>query len=218
MEQQSPATLFDDALADESQFELAVSMPLAQQLFNYFKNSPLFRWSDANNDCEDRANAICMLLDSWGIANCKGWVFSSYFLKKGFGNLTNRWNYHVAAALPVQEQNKTVYYVIDPATSADLIPIEQWALQVTESGYSYHFTKHGSYYIFPSGKIKQDNWHKRNKRNYNWTMQGLSGINGASSKGKAQLVFCKKRVKKTEAHFKKLKNQMPGLSNHLSFE
>ena len=207
--EQHPSSLFHACLADEHRGETSLTMPAAQKIFNYFKNSPLFRWSDANNDCEDRANAICILLEEWGIPNYKAWVFSSYFIGKGFGSLTNRWNYHVAAALPVEQENKIAYYVIDPATSTELIEIETWALRVTESGNSFHFIKQGDYYIFPSRKIEKDNWHKRNKRNYNWTMQGLGGINGKSSKGKAQLAFHKKMVRRTEEKFKQLKNQKP---------
>jgi len=207
--EQPPASLFHAPLADEHRGETPLTMLAAQEIFAYFKNSSLFRWSDANNDCEDRANAICILLEDWGIPNYKAWVFSGYFMNKGFGNLTNRWNYHVAAALAVQHENKIGYYVIDPATSKELADIETWALRVTASGNSFHFIKHGDYYIFPGRKIEKDNWHKRNKRNYNWTMQGLGGINGKSSKGKAQLAFHKKMVRRTEEKFKQLKNQKP---------
>lgn len=206
---QPAATLFDASLTDESPVETGVSMELAQKVFDYFKQSPLFRWKDANNDCEDRANAICILLDQWAVANAKAWVFSGSFLRKDGGNLTNRWNYHVAAAVPVQERDKIVYYVIDPATSTQLVPVEKWALQITENPNSYHLIKQGLYYIFPAGKINRDNWHKRNRRNLNWTMQGLSGINGASPIGKAQLAFLKQRVKETRGRFNKLKIQKP---------
>lgn len=204
----SPTTVFDTSLADDELYGIALSMDMALQVFEYFKASPLFRWSDANNDCEDRANAICILLDSWGISNEKAWVFSGYFRKKE-GALVNRWNYHVAAALPVTVENRIDYYVIDPATSPYLITIENWALQITESGTSYHFTKSGLVYIFPAGAIKKDNWHKRNVRNYRWTMQGLSGINGVSPHGKALLAFDKQRAKKAEKAFTHLKNNKP---------
>lgn len=202
-------TEFDALLADEPIGGIALSKAVAQNVFVFFKNSPLFRWSDANNDCEDRANAICLLLDAWGIANYKAWVFGGNFRRREAGELTNNWKYHVAAALPVQERDGVVYCVIDPATSAELISIDQWALQITGSGKSYYFIKHNNYYIFPSEDVTKTNWHKRNKRNYRWTMQGLSGINGVSPKGRAQLAFETGRVKKTEEAFKKLKNNRP---------
>lgn len=206
---EAPITLVDPLLADDDPAVNALPLQTAQQIFDYFNASPLFRWSDANNDCEDRANAACLLLDKWGIANAKAWVFSGDFRKKEGGQLTNLWNYHVAAALPVAEKDKTVYCVIDPATSPKLIPVDQWALQITESGCSYHFIKRSDYYIFPNGVVTKDNWFARNKRNYNWTMQGLSGINGVSVRGKAQLAFKKSQPKKTEAAFKKLTKERP---------
>ncbi|MGI8636719.1 MAG: hypothetical protein ACR2KZ_15085, partial [Segetibacter sp.] len=63
-------------------------------------------------------------------------------------------------------------------------------------------------YIFPK-KISKEPWYERNKRNYNWTIQGLSGINGLSTKGKAQLRFNKKRVLKTMQLFGELRKSKP---------
>ena len=204
-----PSTQFDASLSDGPDIEKTVSLQLAEQVFNYFKNNRLFRWSDANNDCEDRANAICILLDAWGIPNYKGWVFSGYFLKKNLGSLINLYNYHVAALLPVKQDNVLTYYIIDPSTSPNLETIDKWALKITATEKSYYCIRHGNLYIFPAGKIKKDNWHKRNKRNYNWTLQGLSGINGVSSKGKAQLAFKKKMVKRTKEILTAIKNEKP---------
>ncbi|MEP6615294.1 MAG: protein-glutamine glutaminase family protein [Ginsengibacter sp.] len=186
-----------------------ITLDLAQSLFEYFKDSALFRWKDGNNDCEDRANAICILLDTWHVPNYKGWVFSGYFLKKNLGSLINSWNYHVAALLPVQDHDLTEYYVIDPSTSPCLETLTNWAVKITFSEISYHCIKDGDVYIFPPGKIKKDNWFTRNKGNSNWTIQGLSGINGLSSKGKAQLAFNKKRVMKTLRTFNTMKNERP---------
>lgn len=198
-------TLYDYALSDELKTDKAISKQQAEKLFTYFKSNPLFRWQDANNDCEDRANAICILLDEWKIQYGKGWVFSGYVFKK-IGYLKNLWKYHVAALLPVKEGEEINYYIIDPATSGKLITIEEWAANVTDNPHSYHLIKNGNYYIFHPRKIEKNNWYKRNKGNYNWTMQGLSGINGVSSKGKAQLAFNKKRLLKTEKLFKELMN------------
>ena len=203
------ATHFAADLADELTDQIALPRDVAEQIFTYFKAAPLFRWQDANNDCEDRANAACLLLDAWGVPNVKAWVFSGDFCNKGSGQLTNLWNYHVAAALPVQEGDNVLYYAIDPATSAALISVDEWALQVTQGGCSYHFIKQGVVYIFPNGIITKDNWFNRNKRNYNWTLQGLSGINGVSLKGKAQLAFRKDLPKKTGEVFRKLLNEPP---------
>jgi Glutaminase len=203
-------TLYARALSDEIEADKLITKEQAEKLFTFFKNSPAFRWSDANNNCEGRANAICILLDEWKIQNGKGWVFSGYIFKK-IGYLKNLWKYHVAALLPVQEEAGINYYIIDPATSDGLVLIADWAANITDNPHSYYLIKKGDYYIFNAGKIEKANWYKRNKRNYNWTMQGLSGINGVSSKGKAQLAFNKKKVLKTEKLFKELKKLKPAV-------
>ena len=198
-------TLFHSALSDEIDTSRTLTPKEAEKVFNFFKNCTLFRWQDANNDCEDRANAICILLDHWKIPNYKGWVFSGYFLRRENGSLTNNWNYHVASLLPVKENEQMKYYIIDPATSAELLTLEEWASAVTHTPFSYHFIKHGNQYIFPPKKIEKNNWYKRDKRNLRWTIQGVSGINGVSSVGKAQLCFKKNKVKLTEQRFNELK-------------
>lgn len=205
-------TIFEHSLADQLDPGKVVTKQAADETFKFFKQCNLFRWKDANNDCEDRANAICILLDEWSIPNFKGWVFSGYFFRRENGSLTNNWNYHVAAALPVKENDQLKYYVIDPATSDTLVAIEDWASNITDIPFSYHFIRHSAYYIFPSRKIDKDNWYKRNKRNYRWTVQGLSGINAVSSVGKAQLIFKKERIKKTELAFNKLKCDKPAFA------
>ena len=205
-------TLFAWYLSDNIVSDNTITLEKAELLFAFFKNCPLFRWSDANNDCEDRANAICILLDEWKIQNCKGWVFSGYVFKK-IGYLKNLWKYHVAAAVLVRQGNEMNTYIIDPATSASLLSIEDWAANVTDYPHSYYLVKSGRIYIFPSRKMKKDNWYHRNKRNYNWTIQGLSGINGVSTKGKAQLRFNKRRMVKTKEMFMELLKNKPAFLN-----
>ena len=201
-------TLFDQSLSDEIGTNNSISKAQAEKLFSFFKTCKTFRWQDANNDCDDRANAICLLLDEWKIPNGKGWVFSGYLFNK-IGYLKNLWKYHVAAAVPVMENKQIVYYIIDPATNECLTSVSDWAANVTDNPHSYYMIKKGEYYIFNEKKIKKNNWYKRNKGNYNWTMQGLSGINGISGKGKAQLAFTKNKVKKTKKDFNELRYQNP---------
>ena len=200
-------TLFAHALSDEIKAEAAITKEQAEKLFNFFKDCPLFRWSDANNDCEDRADAICIVLDEWKIANCKGWVFSGYVFNK-IGYLKNLWKYHVAAAIPVKEENAVNFYMIDPATTNELMKVKDWAANVTDNPHSYYLLKTGDIYIFPA-KIGKDKWYKRNKRNYKWTIQGLSGINGVSTRGKAQLRFNKRKVIRTKLLFNELRKTKP---------
>ncbi len=192
-----------ERLSDQIQIGNTITKQEAEKLFTFFKENPLFRWSNANNDCEDRANAICILLDQWNMPNVKGWVFSGYVFKKT-GYLKNLWKYHVAALLPVKEGEGVNYYIIDPATTDKITLVSDWASNVTDNPHSYYLLKFGDYYIFHPRRIKKNNWYKRNKGNYNWTMQGLSGINGVSATGKAILTFNKKKVLKTKKKFRDL--------------
>ena len=203
-------SLYDHGLSDEINTRGALTKLRAENIFNFFKNNSLFRWNDAHNNCENRANAICILLDEWEIQNAKGWVFSGYVFNK-IGYLKNLWKYHVAAVLPVLEEEEINFYVIDPATSSKLLKVEDWAANVTDNPHSYYIIKESKYYIFNENAIKKHNWYKRIRRNYNWTMQGLSGINGVSARGKAKLIFNKKRVPKTKKYFEELKNAKPDL-------
>ena len=209
MADSSTTVLFEPSLSDDILITEILNKEKAEQLFQFFKECNVFIWKNANNDCEDRANAICILLDQWKVSNCKGWVFSGNFLAKSEGSLINTWNYHVAPLLPVKEGEVIKYYIIDPATSDTLEPVEDWAARVTHTPSNFYVIKEGENYIFPSGKIKKENWHKRNRQNFKWTMQGLAGINGVSKVGKAQIVFNKKRIQKTEKRFKDLQRQRP---------
>ncbi len=202
-------TIYEAYLSDVALNTSTITKERATAIFNFFKSNPLFRWSDANNDCEDRANAICILLDEWKIPNYKAWVFAGAYLKREEGSLVNFWNYHVAALLPVHENGEVFFYVIDPATSPAPELIYVWAEKVTHMACSYYLIKEGNYYIFPNGKIFKDNWFRRNRRNYNWTMQGLAGINGVSKTGQAALAFNKSRLHKVETGFRKLRSRRP---------
>jgi len=197
-------SLYDESLSDKIDPGNAITKENAEKLFAFFKNCKTFRWQDANNNCEDRANAICILLDEWKIQNGKGWVFSGYLFNKP-GYLKNLWKYHVAALLPVRDGAAINYYIIDPATENALVSIDEWASNITDKPNGYYLIKKGDYYIFNASKIEKDNWYKRNRRNHNWTIQGLSGINGVSGIGKAQLAFNKAKILKTEKQFKELK-------------
>ena len=204
-----PNTVYNIVFSDIVPEDSVIKKTVAESLFNFFRENTLFRWQDANNDCEDRANAICMLLDQWQVPNYKGWVFSGNFLLNIEGSLINNWNYHVAAIVPVEENGAVNFYVIDPATLPGVDTILNWASNITDVPFCHYLIKWSDYYIFPKEKIKKDNWHKRNSQNYKWTMQGLSGINGVSKIGKAQICFNKSRIKRTEERFKHLLRNPP---------
>ena len=209
MEVQLVPTLFDYSLTDGTATTETITKEEAEKLFVFFADCVLFKWHDVHNNCEARADAVCRLLEAWQIPNCKAWVFSGYFLHKHIGGLKQLWNYHVAAALPVQEGTTVVYYVIDPSVNNSLQTIYDWAAGVTAYPHSYHFIKSSEYYIFPSGKIGLDNWHARDKQNSKWMIQGLAAVNGVSAKGKAQLCFNKQRIRNTAKRFAMLQKKKP---------
>jgi hypothetical protein len=198
-------TLFDYLLSDTTNPDASVTKEEAEKLFSFFQNHSLFKWHDVHNNCEARADAVCVLLDAWGIPNYKAWVFSGYFLRNHIGGLNQLWNYHVAALLQVKEDDRITFYVIDPATSKQLQTLYDWAAGVTAYPHSYHLIKSADQYIFPAGKIQKDNWHARDKQNGKWMVQGLAGINAVSPVGKARLCFNKNRIKATAAKLQALK-------------
>lgn len=198
-------TYFEYDLSDQVYLNNALTLQEANNIFEFFKTHWLFKWNDAHNDCEDRANAICILLDQWRIPNYKGWVFSGNFLKGEQGTLNNLWNYHVAAAVPVYIDNIIYLYMIDPATLSQVATIEFWASSVTEFPYSYYLIKFGNLYIFPAEYIQRDNWHWRDQENYRWTIEGLAGINGVAPDGEYYINNNRRLIERTRTEFNKLK-------------
>ncbi len=197
-------TLLDYSLTDFAEPTAIVSTSDAEKLFTFFRSSNIFNWKDVHNNCEARADAVCIILNQWKIPHYKGWVFSGAFLKNHIGGLKQNWNYHVAALIQVQEQEKIIQYVIDPSTANTLKTLEDWAANITAYPHSYHVVKLPEYYIFNGKGITKNNWHKRNKQNYKWTIQGLAGINGLSAKGKCQLCFNKKKIVATKNKLKRV--------------
>lgn len=201
--------LYDSRLSDTGFPGNTVPKEQAEQLFIFFKNHPLFNWQKASNGCEGRAEAVCLLLDKWNIPNYKCWVFSGAFLKKHVGELKQNWKYHVAPALPVQEDGQIVYYVIDPSTAGTIINVYNWAANITKLAHSYYFIRQPHWYIFPAKNISTLPWNTRNRQNRKWMIQCLAGINSITATGKAELRFNKLRLKKTEAAFEELKKEKP---------
>lgn len=202
-------TLFEYQLSDMTDSSKTVSKTQAEAIMQFFAAQPLFTWSKSNNGCEARADAVCVLLQHWGIPHYKAWVFSGKYLKNHIGGLKQNWNYHVAALLQVMEAGELVLYIIDPATSPELQTLYNWSAGITDYAHSYQLIKEPHLYIFSGKKITAHNWNSRNRQNRKWMMQGLAGINGLAAKGKAALVFNKRRIKRTALAFEKLKQQQP---------
>jgi hypothetical protein len=202
-------TLFDYVLSDVTEKHLTINHETAEQIFNFSKNCSLFKWNDINNNCEARADALSILLTEWKIPHYKAWVFSGAFLKNHIGGLKQNWNYHVAVLLQVDENGVLEYLVVDPSTHNSLQNIVSWAENITAFAHSYHLIKLPEYYIFHNKTIEPHNWHKRNKQNKKWVIQGLAGINGLSAKGKCQLCFNKQRIRQTAIQFNRIAKLNP---------
>jgi len=202
-------TLFDVLLSDVGPPGSTISQIQAEKLFLFFKEHPLFNWKNANNGCEGRADAICVLLDAWNIPNYKGWVFGGAYLKKHMGALKQNWKYHVAPVLPVMQDGQILLYILDPATAGSLQLIDEWAAAITQVPHSYYFTRQSHWYIFPGKDIGTSKWNTRNRQNRKWMIQCLAGINGLSGTGKARLCFNKAQLKNITAAFEKAKRYNP---------
>jgi Glutaminase len=191
MQYQITPSLFEYELAEQLDATNPISMEDAIQLFNHFQQNPLFRWHDSNNGCEGRADAASILLERWNIQHAKAWVFGGAFLKNHIGGLKQNWNYHVAPAVRVGQDDAASWYVIDPSTASQLCLLQEWADMVTDFAHSYHFVKAPVWYIFNEKKITPANWYCRNRQNRKWMIQALAGINSLTAFGKGRLVFNK---------------------------
>jgi hypothetical protein len=203
--------LLDSSFSDINFQRRTLTKKQAEELFNFFKQHPLFNWKDANNGCEGRADAVCVLLDEWDLPNYKAWVFSGAFLKNHIGELIQNWKYHVAAVVAVEEDGQITDYVLDPSTANCLRSIDEWAAGITLLAHSYYFIRQSQWYIFPSKDISTSEWNARNRQNRKWMIQCLAGINSLTATGKAALCFNKAGLKHTAVMFEKLKKQKPYL-------
>ena len=202
--------LYDFLLSDVEASAGTVSKEKAEQLFRLFEHHPLFSWHNSHNGCEGRADAVCVLLDHWGIPNSKAWVFGGAFLRNHIGGLKQNWNYHVAPVLAVEENGQRNYYVLDPSTTTSLTPVEEWAAAITLFPHSYYCIRQAHWYVFPSKKIRSQPWHTRNRQNRKWMIQCLASVNSLTAIGKAALCFNKGRLHNKALAFEQLKRMKPG--------
>lgn len=201
-------TLFDKHYHEDEVGEHACTdLQTVLRIHAWAWQQPLFNWQHSHNFCEARAEALSLLLEAAGIAHAKCWVFGAAFLRKGYvGGLKYHWNYHVAIAIQVKNQQEKEWWVIDPSLNEKPLLLEAWAASVTEFPHSYHFLRLPNYYIFPQQWMGALPWHKRHHRNFRWAMQGLSGISSLSSAGKARLAFQKKKIANTTQRFMRLRS------------
>ncbi len=165
--------------------------------------SSAFDWTDKRNNCEDRANAISILLSKWGISNAKAWCFAGKNAKyKGSKGTLKGWSYHVAACVFVKSGSSIDTLVIDPLTSMTLLRIDDWAESISNSPKNIFF-------ITTNDKYQQKNislnpeW-KLSADNYERTIKGLTRYNDFSSrqKRKTRKYYENRIVEVTQSFFK----------------
>lgn len=205
-------TSLEDVIPSNS----CIPMNIADSIFGYFKTNSLFIWNDENN-CEDRANAICILLDRWHVPNCKGWVLSGRLLGRDNGSFkpvkilhgsstdSITWSHHITAAIPICVNNQSIFFVIDPATQAGPLAMADWANSVMCTPSGYYFLKLGNDVdVNYKQTIKKESWWTRSDLNYKYTMEGLCGYNGASHIGRKEIRRNQEKIQQTTLQFEQL--------------
>ena len=156
-----------------------VSPERANILNKVFINSNAFDWTDAKNNCEDRANAICLILDQWGIDNCKAWIYRGKKVKYGNKKGTlSAWNYHVAACILVRNKNIVDSIIIDPLISKQLINVNTWAEIISVKPTNIYFLTTNKKY--QHHKLSLDPKWKMAENNFEKTIEGLTRYSGAT--------------------------------------
>lgn len=180
----------------------------ADSIFKTFLTSKAFDWTDRKNNCEDRANAICLILDKWGVSNGKAWLFGGKNASYGnkLGTLKG-WSYHVAACIFVRQDNGQIdTLVIDPLTDSEkAVNIRSWSSLITRNPTNIYFITSNAKYqqnmvsLTPTWKFSNDF--------YEETIEGLTRYNNFSIWTRVKTKkYLKKNLKKVKSEFISLLN------------
>jgi hypothetical protein len=189
-----------------------------KEYYTFFDTCSLFIWGDVDNNCEDRANGISMLLEAWDIPHYKIWIFNQPFLEMGSsklcGDCKNKdacWGFHVATVIPYVENGEYKISVIDPATLDQPATDVEWAENITCSGTNYYMFTDGDKYMYSQSgkKFAKDTFWGRGKKNTKWTYEGLAGINGKDFWQAIGKPFKKKKIKWVKSELARLKSDNP---------
>lgn len=181
----------------------------ADTLFDIIRSSKAFDWSDKNNNCEDRANAVSLILDSWNIPNGKAWIFQgSTFDKTKFKGNLGGYTYHVATCILVSNANSVDTFIIDPLmNSSKLLAIKEWAELIAVSPVNVYFITSNRYYQ-QSKVCPTPNWKMRDEY-FDDTIDGLTRYNNFSIWTRLRTKKYLKRRASVLDEFNRLKNALP---------
>ncbi|MFK7784865.1 MAG: protein-glutamine glutaminase family protein [Crocinitomicaceae bacterium] len=174
----------------------------AEKVFDIFLNSGAFDWTDRANNCEDRANAVTLILDKWSISNGKIWIFdgenAAYGDKKGS---LDGWSYHVAACIFVGDEEDYDTLIIDPISNANkLITIDEWVEATTTIPMNiYFFTKNDKY---QQNRVQLNPTWKYSKDYFDATVKGLTRYNSYSAWTRLKTKkYLRRRLSKVKKEF-----------------
>ncbi len=180
-------------------------------IFRVLKNSKAFDWTDEDNNCEDRANAISLILDSWGIPNGKSWMFSGQtFDENVFKGTLGGYSYHVASTVLVKNNDRGCdTIIIDPLMDTQkVMPVQQWIHALTRTP--------GNVYVLTGNDHYQQNevsahliWKPR-AQYFQQTLEGLTRYNDYNWWTRAKTKkYLKSRLGTVTATFNLLRSRIP---------
>ncbi len=153
----------------------------AEKLFEIFQNSPAFDWTDRDNNCEDRANAVTLILDKWNVSNGKIWIFAGK--NASYGDKTGTldgWSYHVAACIFVGNEDDYDTLIIDPVSNPNkLLSIDEWVEATSVKSTNIYFFTNNDKYQQNAVKLRPT-W-KYSKDYFDATIKGLTRYNAYST-------------------------------------
>ncbi|MDG1332463.1 MAG: protein-glutamine glutaminase family protein [Crocinitomicaceae bacterium] len=160
-----------------------ICLELAEKLNQTLIDAKCFDWTNRSNNCEDRANAACLLLDAWGISNAKAWCFAGKNANylNGKGTLKG-WSYHVAAFVLVENEGEIDSLVFDPLTSTTLMTIKEWSNEISATSGNLYFTTTNKRY--QQNKVAMTTTWKSSDDSFDRTLKGLTRYNDYSSRRK----------------------------------
>jgi len=136
---------------------------ILENAFNYIVKCPGIDFDFAQGGCQQRAHVITMLLQKkFNIKHCKVWLFAPAALHHNdmrTFNIEDRnkltpliyWNYHVAPAVLVKENDKENFYVIDPCLNRQRpILLDTWFKSIGNSATGRYGMYFSDKYFFNS--------------------------------------------------------------------
>ncbi len=180
-------------------------------IFQALKKSAAFDWTDEKNNCEDRANAVSLILDSWEIPNGKSWMFSGQtFDENVFNGTLGGYSYHVAGTILIRNaEGGCDTMIIDPLmNNQKALPLQEWVHALTRTqGNVYVLTRNDHY---QQTEVSAHLIWKPRAQYFQQTLEGLTRYNDYSWKTRLMTKkYLKRRLSTVTTAFNLLLNHIP---------